>query len=390
MDPLGSKTTHKIVIVGGGIVGACSAYFLARRGHSVTVVEASSIGDGATGLSAGAFRSQFGSPIETLLTTRSRQLWLEFERDHKIEFDYHRVGFVIAASDEKSEAELARREVFQKELDLDIEDLSSRQLVEMFPNIQTDDIRRARFTPQDGYATPADTARQIMAVAQSEGVLVRQHNDVVDVLVRGGRVDTVVTAKGDSIPCDVVINAAGLHAATIGDMVGVDVPVGAYRQHQFFTEEITTFPVELVPNFMDPSLGLYLRGEGHGMLLSVARDDDARRLDYSLDDSLLDDLATKMLHRWPYLADFGVASGWVGCYPITPDSRAIIGPVPQVDGFFNVAGLGGHGFMHGFAMGEAISSLISDERWGQLDLSELTLERFQKNEELDGAASLPI
>jgi sarcosine oxidase subunit beta len=387
---LRSKEQQRIVIIGGGIVGACSAYFLARRGHLVTVVEASSIGDGATGLSAGAFRSQFGSPVETMLTMRSRELWQSFEYEYGVEFDYRRVGFVIAASDDRSEAELSRRESFQKELNLDIRDLSMRQLAEIFPNMQTDDIRRATMTPEDGYATPADTTRQIMEVARSKGVKVIQHTDVVDVLVNNDRVDAVVTAPGGPIPCDVVVNAAGLFAENIGEMVGLDIPVGAYRQHQFFTEEITTFSPDSIPNFMDPSLGLYLRGEGHGMLLSVARDDDARRLDFTVDESLLDDLAVKMLHRWPYLADFGVASGWVGCYPITPDSRAIVGDVPHIEGFYNAVGLGGHGFMHGFSTGEAISSLICDGSWGPIDLSEFSLDRFLMRDESDISAPLHI
>jgi sarcosine oxidase subunit beta len=321
---------------------------------------------------------------------RSRELWKSFEQIHRIELDYRRVGFVIAASDGQSERELARREEFQLELGLDIRDLSMMELVEAFPHMQTEDIIRATYTPEDGYATPADTTKQIMEVARSNGVKVLQNTEVVDILVRNDRIEAVITSPVGPIPCDVVINAAGLFAAQVGALVGIDIPVGAYRQHQYFTEEITSFNSELIPNFMDPALGLYLRGEGHGMLLSVARENDARRLDFVVDESLLNDLAQKMLHRWPYLADFGIASSWVGCYPITPDSRAIVGDVPGIQGFYNAAGLGGHGFMHGFATGEAICSLISDGKWGFIDLSEFALDRFRDDYRNESASPLAI
>jgi sarcosine oxidase subunit beta len=363
------------VVIGAGIVGAASAYYLARDGFRVDVLEAATIASGATGLASGGIRSQFAFPAETQLTLRTQQLWRQFERLHGIDLGYRQVGYLTIATDAGTAAELRRRRAFQDALGLTVRELGTAELQELLPGIRTDDVQVAVFTPLDGFGSPADVTNALLTEARAAGARLRQHAAVDSITTAGGAVAGVLMADGERIDCDIVVNAAGLGAPRISATVGLHTPVSAYRQHQFLTEPVPDLPVERLPNLLEPSRDLYLRGEGAGVLLGVADPAEAGRTDTTVTWSLLEALGERLEQRWPRLASAGIARGWVGCYEVTPDRRAMIGASRQVPGFLYAAGFSGHGFMHGMAAGEAIAHLASGSP-PAVDIAELSLDRF--------------
>jgi sarcosine oxidase subunit beta len=362
-------------VIGAGIVGAASAYYLARRGFSVDVLEAATIASGATGLASGGIRSQFAFPAETQLTLRTQKLWRQFEHLHGIDLDYRQVGYLTIATDADTAAELRRRRAFQDALGLAARELSAAELQELLPGLRTDDVQAAVFTPHDGFGSPTDVTNALLTQARAAGARLRQHTAVDAVATADGAVAGVVTADGEPIACNIVVNAAGLGAPRISATVGLHTPVSAYRQHQFLTEPVPGLPAERLPNLLEPAHDLYLRGEGAGVLLGVADPAEAGRTDTTVTWSLLETLGERLERRWPRLAGAGIARGWVGCYEVTPDRRAMIGASRQVPGFLYAAGFSGHGFMHGMAAGEAIASLACGSP-PAVDIAELSLERF--------------
>lgn len=120
---------------------------------------------------------------------------------------------------------------------------------------------------------------------------------------------------------------------------------------------------------MDPSLALYLRGEGNRLLLSISREAEAWREDYTPDWTLLEDLGARLTHRWPTLTEYGISHGYVGCYPRTPDDRAVMGWCGGPQGFIQAVGFSGHGFMHGLAAGEATADYVLTGQWTGIDLT---------------------
>ncbi|WP_159500598.1 FAD-binding oxidoreductase [Microbacterium sp. 18062] len=366
-----------VIVIGGGIVGASCALHLNRSGYEVTVVEAGTVGHRATRLAAGAFRSQFAHPEETLLTMRSHEIRDEIQARSGVDFGFRRVGFVLLASDEAAAAELNARRGFQSDLGLDIRDLDGAELRALVPGIATDDLLATRFTPADGYARPQHVTRLLMQLAVDEGVVLREEASVVDIESDGiGQASGVALADGERLGAEIVVNASGLGAATVGRMLGTALPVGPRRQHQFFTGESAGIEPSKVPNVMERSRRLYLRGEGGGFLLSTSSADEDHRTDTDVTWPLTDSLRATLGHRWPAVADLPITDGWVGCYPITPDDRAIVGADPHMAGVFHAVGLGGHGFMHGLSTGEAVTAVVSTGSWGTIDLSPLRPDRF--------------
>ena len=360
-----------VVVIGAGIVGCATAYFLAKRGVKVVICEANTVASGATGLASGGIRTQFATRLETMMTLRTRQLWSAFEREHDIELGYHRIGYLTLASDDKVAEELARRLPMQREVGVDAVELDNKTLASMIPGINVSDLLLAIHTPDDGYGSPADVAAAILAQARSAGVRLRQGARVRRVS-GSGPAGFTVHLETEELPCATVVNCGGLGAPEVGASMGLTLPVSAYRQHQFLSEAVDGVDLRRLPNVLDPALDLYLRGEGLGVLLGISDAAEAGRTDLSVTWSLLEPLGARLEHRWPQLLDVGIAQGWVGCYEVTPDRRALIG---GEDGFFYAAGFSGHGFMHSFAAGETVAALVSGEA-PALDVSELSAHRF--------------
>jgi sarcosine oxidase, subunit beta len=387
--PVASVPPFRVVIVGAGIMGVSIAYFLAERGVHATVVERGEVAGGATGLSAGAYRSQFPWPEETAIALRSKELRARLERDTRVDLGFREVGFVLAASDAESEAELRRRRPFQDALGVRAELLDAARLCELLPGLFCDDIRYAVYTPDDGWAPPVNVTRAIMAIAEANGARLVP-GIVADVRVSGDAVSGVTLSDGRVLDADVVIDAAGLGAREIALRVGLDLPITSNRQHQFFSGSVTGFEPETIPNFTDPALGLYMRGEGDAVLLSVADPAEAGRLDTEITESLRARALRCAQNRWPAVAERGVPRGYVGCYEATPDRRALVGAHPGLAGFCYVGGFSGHGFMHGLAIGECMAGYLLDARWPTVDLGGLAADRFSGGAEAAWAGGAQV
>lgn len=364
-----------IVIVGAGIVGASIAYFLARFGAAdVTVVEASGVAQGSTGLASGGIRRQFSTREETELTIRSEELWHAFESENEVDLGYQRVGYLLLLDTPEAAAAVDARRSFQAELGVRIEILERSDLRRRLPGLATDDIVLAVLTPDDGFASPADVTLSIMGAARRLGVHLRTPTTVTGLITRGAQVIGIRTDQGD-MASEVVIDAAGIDAPTIGAYVGVAIPVTPFRQHQFVTNRLDWLPRE-IPCTQDDGLELYMRREGDGLLLGVASPAEAGSRSREVNWRLAEDLSAKIAHRWPRLQEAGLAHAWVGPYEVTPDRRPCIGQLNDPSGFVYAAGFSGHGFMHGLAAGEAVAELVLKGESSHIDLDSFALDRF--------------
>ncbi len=353
-------------------MGCATAYFLSRRGFRVTICEADTVASGATGLASGGVRTQFATALEMQMTLRSRELWRSFEREHDLDLGYQRCGYLTLAADEETAEELARRRPMQNEIGINAIELDRQKLDELAPGINSDDVLLAIYTPDDGFGSPADVTNDILTAARKAGATLRQRSPAEQVTGNADHGFDVQLAGGETIQAQAVVSCAGHGSPEIGRGFGINLPVSAYRQHQFLTEPIDNFDLTALPNILDPALDLYFRREGTGVLLGISDPAEAGRTDTTVTWALLEPLGERLERRWPRLVDVGIAKGWVGCYEVTPDRRALIG---GHDGFFYATGFSGHGFMHGFAAGETVAALVANEV-PPLNVSELSADRF--------------
>jgi sarcosine oxidase subunit beta len=364
-----------VVIIGGGIIGLSAAYHLGRRQQCrVTLIERGRLAHGSTRFGSGGLRAQFDSPEETRLSLRSRAIWRELERRHDVDLGFRRVGYLALATDAAAAAELERRTSFQEELGLDIRTVTGADLGRLAPGLRAEGVALARLTPGDGYAVPRDVARTLADLAADAGVTIREGTAAHAIATARGRVTGVTTDAGD-VRCDAVVNAAGIWASSIGEMVGVTIPVTPYYHHQFVTEPLrwlTTTP----PCIAELDDSLYARPDDGGLLFGIAGDGRPRAAD-DVDRELLPKLRRKLAHRWPAAAGAAIRRAWVGPYELSPDRRPFIGALDDPRGFIYANGFSGHGFMLSLAVGEAVAELAADDEARTSDISSFALDRRQ-------------
>ena len=172
----------------------------------------------------------------------------------------------------------------------------------------------------------------------------------------------------------VIVNAAGAFAGRIGEMAGVDVPIKPFRRQLFTTHPIPAFAAE-PPLTIDYHRNWYFRGELGGCLFSGPKDEEST-FNTNVDWEHLAESVEQAVVRLPLLAEAEIHRGWAGLYEISPDNNAILGPVPELRGFYVAGGHSGHGFQHGPIVGKLMAELILTGRTS-IDIGALGIERFR-------------
>ena len=370
-----------VIIVGAGIMGASTAYHLARRRFGrIAVLERDAVCSGSTALASGGIRHQYANRIGVELTTHSIRTYERFAEEFGVDPQFRQHGYLILVTTEEELAVSRRSVALQQSLGVEVETLDPDEIERRFPYLQTRDLRAATFTPRDGYADPYLAATAIAARARDLGASIRQHCEVVGFARSGSRITGVITRDG-AIEAPVVVIAAGCWSGLVGRLAGVDIPVKPRRRHKFIT---APFPTDRIPAatpfVIDPHLGFSLRREGEGILLGIGRLHEERAFTTEVDWSLTAPLVERAVHRAPALADAQLMRGWAGLYEMSPDQTGIVSAVPGTDGLFLIAGFSGHGFMHGPIAGQLMAELIADGHASTLDIAPLGLDRFARGE----------
>jgi sarcosine oxidase subunit beta len=240
-----------------------------------------------------------------------------------------------------------------------------------------DDILGGTFCSWDGYAGPSEVLSGFTIGAKRAGVKIYEGIEVLGISSAKGKIHGVKT-KGEEIFTSLVINAGGPYAASIGEMVGIKIPIKPLRRQIFITApfHLTDHPIPLTIDF---HRGWYFRQEGDGLLLSGPLDLEPS-FNLNIDYEAMAEASENAMYRVPVLEKARIARGWAGLYEISPDHHAILGRVPEIEGLVLANGFSGHGFQHSPAVGKVISELIVDGKATTIDISPLSIERFEGGE----------
>ena len=265
----------------------------------------------------------------------------------------------------------------QKKFNIPVELLSPDEISARWPYLRIDDILGGTFCSWDGYAGPSEILSGFAGGAKRAGVKIYEGAEVTRILSEKGKVHSVKT-KDEEISTPLVVNAGGPYAATIGEMVGLKIPVKPLRRQIFITApfRLTDHPIPLTIDF---HRGWYFRQEGDGLLLSGPLDLEPS-FNLNIDYEAMAETSENAISRVPVLEKARIARGWAGLYEISPDHHAILGRVAEVEGFILANGFSGHGFQHSPGVGKVISELIVNGKAITIDISSLSIERFERGE----------
>ena len=256
----------QVVVIGGGVVGASTAYHLARLGRTdVVLLEQGTLSCGTTWHAAGLVGQLRASESGTRLVQYSARLYARLEQETGLSTGYRQCGGVIVARTPDRMTQLRRTVATAEAFGLECSPLTTAEARERWPLMRTDDLLGAIWLPGDGRADPADLTQALAKGARMRGTRVLERTRVTGVLTAGGAVSGVRTDRGD-IEAEVVVNCAGQWANEVGRMAGVSVPLHSAEHFYLVTDQVDGVRPDL-PILRDPDGYTYLREEVGGLVV---------------------------------------------------------------------------------------------------------------------------
>jgi sarcosine oxidase, subunit beta len=353
----------EVVVIGGGAMGASTAWHLAELGITdVVLLERDSLGAGSTSKSAGGVRAQFADELNVRIALRSIAEFEQFEERVGADIGFHQAGYLFLL-DADDDVRLFRWALgLQEELGVPSREISVAEAAELVPSLDTSGLLAATFCPLDGYVTPEAVVAGWAAGARERGVRVRTGEEVIRIDVLGNRIRGIDTRRG-RISTNTVVCAAGVWSREVAELAGIRLPVEGERRWMHYTPEAGGLPAPL-PLTVDFGSGFYFHSEGEGLVFGGR-------------EAALDELAAHAARRFPVLTELPVRSSWWGYYEMSPDHNAIVGEVSEPGRFLYATGFSGHGFQQAPAVGEHLAELVAGFE-PTLDLSAFSLDRFEQ------------
>ena len=354
------KTTFDAIVIGAGSIGTPTAYYLAKSGLSVLVLElVPSVGQGSNKRAIGGIRATHSDPAKIALSLRSIEIFSSFKEEFGDDIEWDRCGYAFVAYREREEKTLKDLLAIQKSYGLNINWLDAHDFQQVIPDINPDGLLGGTFSPDDGSASPLLTNHAYYVHAMELGVEFHFYEPVREILVENERIQSVRTDL-NTYSAGIVVNCAGAWASEIGKLAGIDLPVRPDSHEAAITEPVARFLGPMVVDIRPApgSTNYYFYQHITGQIIfCITPSPNACGFDTRETSSFLPMVSKRMIEVMPRLQNIRVRRTWRGLYPMTPDGFPIFGWAPDVPNFLLGVGLCGQGFMLGPAGGELLARL---------------------------------
>lgn len=358
----------RAVVIGGGIVGASTAYHLARLGWTDTVlVEKHKLTSGSTFHAAGLVGQLRTSASITQLLGYSVDLYRKLETETGLATGWKMNGGLRLACNAERWNEVKRQATTATSFGLEMHLLTPSEAQKLWPIMQVDDVVGAAFLPTDGQANPSDITQALARGARQAGVTILEDTEVLRIDVRDGVIKGVVTTQG-TIECEVIVCCAGQWSRELAQSVGVNVPLVSV-QHQYILTDQMQGVTSNLPTLRDPDRLTYFKEEVGALVMGGyepnpihwASNGIPTDFNFKLLDPDYEHFAPTMefaAGRVPALRDVGINQLINGPESFTPDGNFILGEAPELKNFFVGAGFNAFGIAAGGGAGMALAEWV--------------------------------
>jgi len=363
-----SHLVYDVIIIGAGSIGTPTAFYLAREGFKVLVIDKNaSPGQSSNKRAIGGLRATHSDPAKIRLCQRSLQIFSTWKEIYGDEIEWYQGGYCFVAYRENEEKLLKEVLPLQKKYGLKIDWLEAEELRKLLPDINPRGLRGGTFSPEDGHASPLLAIEAFYRQARKAGAEFHFREKVISLNLQGGKIKGVQTDKA-SYGAEVVINAAGAWAAEVGRLAGLDLPVRPDSHEAAVTEPVKRFFDPMIVDIrpMEGSANYYFYQHATGQIIfCITPNPNIWGFDERETSSFLPLVARRMIELMPRLKNIRIRRTWRGLYPMTPDGFPIIGWVKEVDGFLLAVGMCGQGFMLGPGVAELLTRLVARNTTGE-------------------------
>jgi D-hydroxyproline dehydrogenase subunit beta len=358
------------IVIGAGLVGACSALSLVNAGLRVLVLDRGPVASGTTGAGEGNILVSDKEPsAELTLALRSRDAWFEINTDIGGGFELEDKGGVVVSRSEKGIADLKKLSALQAVHGIQVVELDAKGVKEIEPYI-SDNVEYAVLYPQDAQCQPMLAAAQIMRAVKKRGGAFIQGENVKSINVKSGKVVGLTTEK-NTYTCPIIINATGTWAGEIAKMAGSYLPIMPRRGFILVTAPAPkiihhkVYDADYVANVASSDADLQssavVEGTESGtILIGASRERVGFKSD--LDVAVLRQLARQAISLFPILSNIALLRAYRGFRPYAPDHLPVIGEDANVKGLWHAAGHEGAGIGLAPATGELITAQITSTK----------------------------
>ncbi len=381
------KTTTRVAVIGGGVVGCSVLYHLTKLGWSdVMLIERSELTSGSTWHAAGGFHTLNGDTNMAALQGYTIRLYKELEEITGMSCGLHHVGGVTLADNQERFDMLLAERAKHRYMGLETEIVGPEDIKKIAPITNTDGIIGALYDPLDGHLDPSGTTHAYAKAARMGGATIETHCKVIETNQRADGTWDLVTEKG-TIHAEHIVNAGGLWAREVGAMAGIYLPLHPMEHQYIVTDEIAEIydRGEEHPHVMDPAGESYLRQEGRGLCIGFyeqtckpwAVDGTPWNFGHELlpdDFDKINESIEFAYKRFPVLETAGVKSVIHGPFTFAPDGNPLVGPIPGVRNYWSACGV-----MAGFSQGGGVGLMLAQwmiEGEPERDTSAMDVARF--------------
>jgi sarcosine oxidase subunit beta len=374
-----------VVVVGGGTIGAWTAWFLRRAGlGDVVLLERDTLGQGASSRAAGMVRAQGGTEAAVRLGMFSRDFYAGQQEALGIDSGFVAQGYFMPCFAEAEVEQARARIAMQQGLGLEVRWVDAGEVDAMNPAMAPGQTLGASYAPGDGYIDPPRNVLAYTAALFTAGVEVRERTAMTALVVDGGRVVGVRTDQG-VISTDRVVITGGPQLQDIGRSLGARIPSAGVRHQVVVTEPHDDVAPDRLPMVFDIVAGIYWRPCEGGVMWGMSNPDESPGVALEFDWDYYEKVRHRVADLMPVIGRLGLRRGGAATIDYTPDHLPVLGPLLVGDGppesldrleGTTVAAAGGHGMMWGPAVSRAAADLALTGHTDLVDADELGLDRF--------------
>lgn len=366
-------SSYDVVIIGGGVLGLSTAYWLAKQGVRTVVLEKGRVGQEASSRAQG-FQSMRGeNPPEIALAAEANRLWHTLDEELGYPTEWNPSGRLWVALSEHEHEEFKKSASLWQAQKLPVDLISAAEARALVPGL-TDKVVGALYTRRGGHANPQRTTQAFAWAFLDRGGVILEQTPALSIEVHGAKVVGART-PGGLVSAATVVNCAGPQVALLCEPLGIHVPVVAARMEAAITTPLPKqFEVAMVGN------GLSARQTRRGNILFDGGPHEWVDVDLTSEPAkpstaLLQGEARRLLELVPTLKNAAVLRTWSGIVEVTPDHATIIERTSTPEGLILATG-SGHGFGLAPAIGKSISELVTSGR-SSIPIEGTSLSRFR-------------
>jgi sarcosine oxidase subunit beta len=374
------KRRYDVVIVGAGVHGLATAYYLAKHGvTNVAVVDKGYLGGGASGRNTAIIRSNYRTPEGVAFYDESVKLYERMSVELGYNVFFSQQGHLSISHTESGVSGLRVRAEVNKLMGVDSRLIGPAEIKELVPSIDISPRQRypivaALYHPPGGIIRHDAVVWAYAREADKMGVSIFPFTEAVGIGRSNGQVTSVQTTRG-TIETNTVVNATAGFCSTVSKLVGLKLPVVTHPLQAFVTEPLTPFLDHVV---VSATLHVYVSQTDRGELVIGSEIDPYSSYNTRSTLPFLESTASHMLELFPCLRHVRVLRQWAGSCDMTPDFSPIMGEVPELKGFILDVGWGTYGFKAGPVAGKRIAELIATGKTPQV-LQPFSITRFAED-----------